>query len=251
MKSHDSATSAALSTRGTTSPTEAVLRPPVAAESTAAATAAGPPVAARRVALGRYVGYWFDRTPRRALYCASYYKFAARLIGRGSRVLDVGCSEGLGTWLLANECGSARGIDPDEAAVAVARDNWRDPRIEFVCDDFLAAAPAEYDAVVNFDVIEHIFPEHAEDFLARIAANLVENGMAVVGTPSLQGQAYASDVSKAGHVNVYSGQRLEEAMRRHFRHVFMFAANDEVVHTGFLPMAHYLIAVGCIKRTVC
>ena len=25
----------------------------------------------------------------------------------------------------------------------------------------------------------------------------------------------------------------------------MFAANDELVHTGFLPMAHYLLAVGC------
>jgi hypothetical protein len=24
----------------------------------------------------------------------------------------------------------------------------------------------------------------------------------------------------------------------------MFAMNDEVVHTGFLPMAHYLLAVG-------
>jgi len=203
------------------------------------------------VLLGRYVGYWFDRTPRRALYCASYYKFAARLIGREQRVLDVGCSEGLGTWLLANECGSALGIDPDKAAVQVARQNWRDPRIEFTCGDFLAAEPGQYDAVVNFDVIEHIFPEHAEDFLARLAENIVADGMAIVGTPSLQGQAYASDVSKAGHVNVYSGERLEAAMRRHFRHVFMFAANDEVVHTGFLPMAHYLIAVGCIRRTTC
>jgi SAM-dependent methyltransferase len=206
------------------------------------------PAAVSPVTLGRYVGYWFDRTPRRALYCASYYKFAARLIGRDCRVLDVGCSEGLGTWLLASECGSARGIDPDEAAVRVARENWRDPRIEFECGDFLDAPPGEYGAVVNFDVIEHIFPRHADDFLARIGDNLVDNGMAVVGTPSLEGQAYASEVSKAGHVNVYSGERLEAAMRRHFRHVFMFAANDEVVHTGFLPMAHYLIAVGCIKR---
>ncbi len=201
------------------------------------------------VALGRYVGYWFDRTPRRALYCTSYYKFAARLIGRGRRVLDVGCSEGLGTWLLARECGSARGIDPDKAAIAVARENWREPQVEFDCADFLTSPPDAYDAVVNFDVIEHILPEHADNFLARIADNLVEDGMAIVGTPSLTGQAYASEVSKAGHVNVYSGERLEDEMRRHFRHVFMFAANDEVVHTGFLPMAHYLIAVGCIKRT--
>ena len=38
-------------------------------------------------------------------------------------------------------------------------------------------------------------------------------------------------------------------MREHFDHVFMFGANDEVVHTGFLPMAHYLLAVGCKPRS--
>ncbi|VFM95981.1 MAG: hypothetical protein BECKG1743D_GA0114223_101368 [Candidatus Kentron sp. G] len=37
-------------------------------------------------------------------------------------------------------------------------------------------------------------------------------------------------------------------MRAHFSHVFLFAANDEVVHTGFMPMAHYYIAMGCRKR---
>ena len=40
----------------------------------------------------------------------------------------------------------------------------------------------------------------------------------------------------------------EEEMKKYFHHVFLFGANDEVVHTGFLPMAHYLIAVGCRKR---
>jgi hypothetical protein len=24
--------------------------------------------------------------------------------------------------------------------------------------------------------------------------------------------------------------------------------NDEVVHTGYAPMAHYLIAIGCTRR---
>ena len=78
----------------------------------------------RRVELGRHVSYWFDNTPRRALYSLAYYKFAAKLIGSGKRVLDVGCGEGLGTWLLAVECGSARGVDIDEHAIAVAQANW-------------------------------------------------------------------------------------------------------------------------------
>jgi 2-polyprenyl-3-methyl-5-hydroxy-6-metoxy-1,4-benzoquinol methylase len=169
------------------------------------------------------------------------------MIGRNKRVLDVGCSEGLGTWMLAAECGFARGIDPDEEAIAVAKSNWPEDRVEFVAADFLEAPPGQWDAVVNFDVIEHILPQNAGRFLERMAANLTPHGVVVVGTPNLPGQVYASEVSKAGHVNVYSAERLEAEMRRFFGHVFMFGGNDEVVHTGFAPMVHYLIALGCKK----
>lgn len=201
----------------------------------------------KRITLGRYLAYWFEHTPRRALYYTSYYKFAAKMIGRGKRVLDVGCSEGLGTWLLAKECGFARGIDPDEEAITVAKSNWPENLVEFHSADFLEAPPGQWDGVTSFDVIEHILPKNADRFLERTAANLTPHGVAVVGTPNLNGQVYASEVSKAGHVNVYSAERLEAEMRRIFAHVFMFGANDEVVHTGFAPMAHYLIAVGCKK----
>jgi hypothetical protein len=36
-------------------------------------------------------------------------------------------------------------------------------------------------------------------------------------------------------------------MAKFFHHVFIFSMNDEVVHTGFYPMAHYLLALGCGK----
>jgi 2-polyprenyl-3-methyl-5-hydroxy-6-metoxy-1,4-benzoquinol methylase len=202
----------------------------------------------KRITLGRYLAYWFEHTPRRALYSTSYYKFAAKMIGRNKRVLEVGCSEGLGTWLLAAECGFARGLDPDEEAIAVAKGNWPAEKVEFECADFLEAPAGQWDAVVNFDVIEHILPANAGRFLGRMADNLTPYGVAVVGTPNLTGQVYASAVSKAGHVNVYSADRLEAEMRQFFRHVFLFGANDEVVHTGYAPMAHYLIALGCKKR---
>lgn len=200
------------------------------------------------VRLGRYLAYWFDRSPRRALHYMSYYKFAAKLIGKGRSVLDVGCSEGMGTWLLAKECGWAKGVDFDAEAVSVARGNWTDPSIEFECADILKVRPGRFGGVTSFDVIEHILPRNAGAFLRRLAANLGPDGVAVVGTPNIESDRFASPVTRKGHVNLYSAERLEASMRKEFQHVFMFAANDELVHTGFMPLAHYLIAVGCGPR---
>ncbi|MFM8835604.1 MAG: methyltransferase type 12, partial [Actinomycetota bacterium] len=38
-------------------------------------------------------------------------------------------------------------------------------------------------------------------------------------------------------------------LKKYFHSVFMFSMNDEVVHTGFFPMSHYLIAVCADKKS--
>lgn len=204
---------------------------------------------AENVKLGRHIGYWFTNSPRRALHSMSYYKFAARMIGKEKEVLDIGCGEGLGTWLLAKECGKAIGIDIDSGAIQIAQENWTDKAISFRCEDMFTMQPgSSYDAVVHFDVIEHIQENHAELFFEKITAHLKTYGIMIVGTPNLYSQQYASEISKKGHVNVYTPDRLENEMRNRFKHVFMFSANDELVHTGFAQLAHYLIAVCCHKK---
>ena len=70
-----------------------------------------------------------------------------------------------------------------------------------------------------------------------------------MGTPSIQSQAYASPQSKEGHINCKDQRALKELMLNFFENVFVFAMNDEVVHTGFYAMAHYLIALGVGKKT--
>lgn len=205
------------------------------------------------VTLGAMHAYHMAATPRRILYTLSYYKFAAKMIGKGAdnsgaRVLDIGCGEGLGTWLLAAECGYAKGVDFDRDLISTAQRNWPADRAAFECADVLSMQPQPYDAVVNFDVIEHILPEHASGFLHAMAANLKPFGIAIVGTPNITSKQYASAVTNAGHVNLYDAARLEAEMREHFKQVFMFGANDEVVHTGFAPLCHYVIAMGAGVR---
>lgn len=63
------------------------------------------------------------------------------------------------------------------------------------------------------------------------------------GMPSLESQVYASHLSKLEHVNCKRGEELKACCLKYFNHCFVFSMNDEVVHTGFYPMAHYLLAL--------
>jgi 2-polyprenyl-3-methyl-5-hydroxy-6-metoxy-1,4-benzoquinol methylase len=109
--------------------------------------------------------------------------------------------------------------------------------------------PHRFDGIYALDVIEHISPANEERFLDNISKSLIDvGGIVIIGTPSLESQMYASPISRAGHVNCYSGVELRRRMSKWFHVVLMFSMNDEVVHTGFDKMANYLFAVCCEKR---
>jgi 2-polyprenyl-3-methyl-5-hydroxy-6-metoxy-1,4-benzoquinol methylase len=203
---------------------------------------------ADEVTLGPYMSFIVRRTPRRLLHLLSYYKFAAKMIGSGRRVLDVGCSEGFGTQILAENSARCVGVDIDEAAVAWGNKSVANERLRFLCADILKDRVGEFDAVVSLDVVEHIFTEHENEFMAALRANLTHRGICIIGTPNINSDQYANEHTRLGHVNLYSAERLRLLGERYFNHVFMFSANDEIVHTGFAPLAHYLIAL-CVDPT--
>ena len=72
--------------------------------------------------------------------------------------------------------------------------------------------------------------------------------MFICGSPSLESQLYASQQSKEGHVNCKNGLELKQFLNRYFENTFLFGMNDEVLHTGFSPMCHYLFILACGKK---
>ncbi len=204
----------------------------------------------RKITLGKYISYWFNKSPRRLLHYLSYYKFAAKMIGDSKKVLDIGCNEGIGTWLIANMCGYAKGIDFDKEAIKSAKSNFDEfKNIDFLDQDIFEYKDSNtWDSIVSFDVIEHILPSNSDLFFSKICSLLSEAGLVIIGTPSEISQNFASEITKKGHVNIYSYERLEKQMRKYFDFVFLFSVNDEVVHTGFFPFAHYFITIGCKKK---
>jgi predicted SAM-dependent methyltransferase len=98
------------------------------------------------------------------------------------------------------------------------------------------------------DVLEHIKPADEQRFLKNMVTSLSAHGSMIIGMPSLESQVYASPMNKEGHVNCKTSPDLKETMRGFFHNVYMFSMNDEVVHTGYHKMAHYLFALCCGKK---
>lgn len=108
--------------------------------------------------------------------------------------------------------------------------------------------PHQHDGLYSLDVIEHIAPRDEQTYLVNLRDSLTDDGVLIIGTPSLESQRHASPPSLAGHVNCKSGSDLKTLLEIYFKNVFLFSMNDEVVHTGFYPMAHYLLAIGCGRK---
>ena len=119
------------------------------------------------------------------------------------------------------------------------------PRVHDIVNGVL---PYQYDAIYSLDVIEHINREDEHGYLANLRGSLDDAGVLIIGTPSIESQQYASSQSKIGHINCKTGAELKALLQRYFVNVFLFSMNDEVVHTGFYPLAHYLIAICCGKK---
>jgi 2-polyprenyl-3-methyl-5-hydroxy-6-metoxy-1,4-benzoquinol methylase len=202
------------------------------------------------IEIGPYFTNAIKNDIRHLMIALARYKFAARIIGDNPKkdVLELGCNEGLGTLCLAQVAAKTVAVDFDKKAIKWAKKNFSNSGLEYIYEDFLGKNFGKFDAVVSIDVIEHIEEKKEQLFVTTIAENLKDSGVSIVGTPNITASLYASEGSKVGHINLYDSQRLKELFLKNFKNVFLFGMNDEVVHTGFMPMAHYLFVVACNKR---
>ena len=192
---------------------------------------------------------WHD-DPKRLAFVLSRYKFVAKMFSGMNHVLEVGCADAFASRVVVQEVKALTVTDFDPVFIADVN-NHVDPdwKFEYLTHD-MVNRPLErgFDGAYALDVVEHISEVDENRFVGNMAKSLNSHGVCILGSPSLESQVYASDGSKAGHVNCKTGKDLKGLLDRFFHNVFIFSMNDEVVHTGFNRMAHYLLVVGCAPR---
>jgi cyclopropane fatty-acyl-phospholipid synthase-like methyltransferase len=202
------------------------------------------------VELGRYTSDDYMNDIKHIAFVASRYKFCAKMLEGRETVMEIGCGDGFGAPFVASVVKKliCTDINPPLLDDIRRRHGFlKNTSYEFFEFRENAYRP-KVDGIFLVDVIEHIFPSEEDSFMANISASLNEQGVALIGTPNKSAEQYASSWSRQGHVNLKTHQSLREMCAYYFHNVFMFGMNDEVLHTGYGPMCHFLWALCVIPR---
>lgn len=206
-----------------------------------------------RVQLGPQASQQWLGAPEHLAFVLARYRVAAAVIGGARTVLEAGSGEGIGARILAKGRERYCGVDNDAEAIGIARRTVGTPDgIAFaelsLTEPRTFLRGTTYDAVVSLDVIEHIDRADEAAFFENVTGALADHGVLVVGTPSLHMEHLASPQSRIGHVNLFSPERLRDALAVRFHVVQMIYMQDTSIHLGHPRAAHYLIAVGVGPR---
>jgi SAM-dependent methyltransferase len=148
----------------------------------------------------------------------SRYLWAAEHL-KGRKVIDYGCGHGYGAYFLSDGIANyVMGIDPDSKAIKFAQEHYKRGNLEFLpLREGLNIPESDFDAVVSFEVIEHI--HDPRDYLARISKILILGGDFFLSTPNKfwSEQFYNSGMPlNLFHVTEYYPAQLEELLHDYF-----------------------------------
>ena len=164
-------------------------------------------------------------------------------------VLEVGAGDGFKSHIVKQFCKKLTLTDIEKDNKSSFEKTNFNKDIKFKIHNFITKPTQEkYDGIYCLDVFEHINKSKEKNFLSNLKKSLKKNGTLIIGMPSIESQKYASKGSKLGHVNCKNKKELKKLLENYFHNVFMFSMNDEVLHTGFDQMSHYIIGLASNKK---
>lgn len=205
----------------------------------------------KEIKLGPWTSASMMHDPKHLAFVLSRYKFVAKMLEGKKKVLEVGCGDGFGIPIVAQAVEMLYAIDWEEKLIRGNIERLRGGVLSNVsfCTSDINEKPVEgikVNAIYSIDFIEHLDPENEDIVMRNMIASYEnkEDAVMIIGTPNLTAARHASPQSEALHINLKDHQKLKELLNRYFHNVFMFGMNDEVMHTGYAPMCHYLFGLG-------
>ncbi len=151
------------------------------------------------------------------------YTIASKLIPDGSFVLDIGCGNGYGIYMLSQRPINIIGLDVNRKTIdrAIVKYKSKNCNFQHYGGQTLPFADSIFDIIISFQVIEHIKSE--QRYLLEINRVLKPDGMFVLTTPN---KALRMGNTKKPwnkyHFKEYFSHELTNALTGYFSQVDIF-----------------------------
>lgn len=206
--------------------------------------------ATEEILLGPWTSYSLMTDPKHMAFVLSRYKFCAKMLAGKDLVVEIGCGDGFGLPIMADAVNHLHCIDWDERSLeGCSRRLKHLKNVTYQHIDLNQHVLSfQADAIYSIDVLEHVEPQKEDQLLRNLCKSLKPEGVMITGTPNISANVYASQQSRVQHINLKSLKDLNQLMLKYFYHSFPFGMNDEMLHTGYGPMSHYIWALSAQVR---
>lgn len=141
-------------------------------------------------------------------------------------VLELGCGEGRGVEIIAENADSYLALDKISEVINRLTERFPDQKFKQATFPPIDLPDSSFDTIVNFQVIEHIKDDHL--FLKEIARLLRPGGKVIISTPNIK----MTLSRNPWHTREYTGDELTEIAQKYYSNVDMrgIAGSDRVMN---------------------
>lgn len=156
---------------------------------------------------------------KRNIYVVARYEMVLSSIRdslKGKKVLDVGCGDGVLSWMLSKNGGKVVGIDTLEEAIEFARKRCKKMKnLEFVVGSAysLPFEHKSFDYIVSSDVIEHL--KYPEKMVSEVKRVWNKRGKVIITSPI----RFTEKPLDRMHYQEFFEEEIKELLKRYFEDI--------------------------------